>query len=111
MSVENNSYINTREKNTVSQMIRIYCRSKHRQKDRLCFNCRQLENYAHQRLEHCKFGENKPACKDCKIHCYKKEYREKIQEVMRFSGPRMFIYYPMDAIRHLWKTLFFIHIR
>jgi hypothetical protein len=27
--------------------------------------------------------------------------REKIKEVMRFSGPRMLLYHPLDAFRHL----------
>ncbi len=27
--------------------------------------------------------------------------REKIREIMRFSGPRMIFYYPIMAIRHV----------
>ncbi len=100
--------MNDREKRTVSRMIRIYCCSRHgQQKGMLCSGCLQLENYAHGRLERCLFGENKPACKNCTIHCYKPEYRQKIQEVMRFAGPRMLLYYPFDAIRHLWHVTFF----
>ena len=30
--------------------------------------------------------EPKPLCKKCSDPCYKPEYREKIREVMRFSG-------------------------
>ena len=49
------------------------------------------------------FGENKTACKDCKVHCYQKEMREKVREIMRFSGPRMMIYYPKDFVIHILK--------
>lgn len=33
----------------------------------------------------------------------KNRKREKIREVMRFSGPRMIIHHPIEAIRHLFK--------
>jgi len=93
--------MNEREKNTVSKMIRIYCRFKHGTRNALCPDCKQLEDYAHKRLEHCRFGEEKPACEKCPVHCYKPEYREKIKEVMRFAGPRMVFFHPVEAVRHL----------
>lgn len=95
--------MNAREKRTVSRMIHIYCRSKHGRQPMLCDDCRALETYAHQRLERCAFGEGKPACRQCPIHCYKPAYKEKIREVMRFAGPRMLFYHPIDALVHLWK--------
>ena len=95
--------MNAREKNTVSEMIRIYCRSKHGTRNGLCPECGEVEDYAHNRLEHCKFGEEKPTCEKCTVHCYKPGYRDKIREIMRFSGPRMIFRYPADAIRHLLK--------
>ncbi len=97
--------MNNSEKSTVSKMIRIYCRSKHGQQISLCPDCLQLEDYAHRRLEHCLFGERKPACKNCTVHCYKLDYRKRIQEVMRFAGPRMLLLHPVDAVVHLWKTM------
>lgn len=84
-------------------MIRIYCRTKHKSKGMLCKECQALEEYAHSRLERCPFQEEKPACKDCSIHCYKPDYKERIREVMRFSGPRMLFYHPVEAIRHLLR--------
>ena len=96
--------MNTYEKDTVSKMIRIYCRLKHKQKNSLCPDCRNLEDYAHNRLERCTFGENKPACEKCTVHCYKPQYREKIREVMRFAGLRMLFFYPADAFKHFLKT-------
>jgi len=97
--------MNAREKNTVSKMIRIYCRFKHGMRNALCPDCRQLEDYAHKRLEHCQFGEEKPSCEKCPMHCYKPEYREKIREVMRFAGPRMLFFHPVEAVRHLWRKI------
>ncbi|MDR3000837.1 MAG: nitrous oxide-stimulated promoter family protein, partial [Fibromonadaceae bacterium] len=50
--------MNNQEKNTVSKMIKIYCRSIHKQQA-LCADCVELENYAHRQLERCPFGESK----------------------------------------------------
>ncbi|ACS85835.1 nitrous oxide-stimulated promoter family protein [Musicola paradisiaca] len=61
----------------------------------------QLLAYAVKRLEKCYYGENKPACKHCPIHCYQPAKREAIKAVMRWSGPRMLIHHPILAIRHL----------
>ena len=94
-----NSRIN-RAKKTVEIMIKFYC-SHHHSKDELCEECRELLNYAMMRLSHCKFGENKPACEKCKIHCYKPDMRERIKKVMRYSGPRMLFIHPVLAIEHV----------
>ena len=99
-----------REKQVVSAMIEIYCKGKHKSapKDQaggLCEQCAQLKEYALLRLDRCKFGENKGNCGDCTIHCYKKDKREEIQRVMRYSGPRMIFYHPVMAFEHLWNKL------
>lgn len=52
------------------------------------------------RLEHCRYGVDKAACKNCPTHCYRPEMRQAIREVMRYSGPRMLIYAPWVAIKH-----------
>ena len=46
------------EKQTVEQMIRFYCRHKEGNST-LCQDCKELLEYAHQRLSHCPFGEQK----------------------------------------------------
>ncbi|MBQ8778137.1 MAG: nitrous oxide-stimulated promoter family protein [Alistipes sp.] len=89
-----------REKQIVSLMIRIYCRRKEGN-SRLCDSCAELERYAHARLERCSYGEEKTSCKRCPKHCYKRDMRAKIRDVMRFSGPRMLLYHPIEALRHL----------
>ena len=87
-----------REKETVSLMIAIYCRKKHGGKA-LCPDCAALDAYARLRSDKCPFMETKTFCSNCKIHCYKPDMREKIREVMRFSGPRMMFHHPVMAIR------------
>lgn len=89
-----------REKVVVERMIHLYCRHKLGTKV-LPQEYVDLIAYAHKRLDGCKFGNEKPACKRCPIHCYKPEMREKIRTVMRWAGPRMMIYDPVAAIRHL----------
>lgn len=93
-----------REKQTVSLMIHIYCRKKHRTKNGLCAECDELEKYAMLRSDKCPFMETKTFCSNCKVHCYKPEMREKIRQVMRFSGPRMIMYHPVMAMRHVIET-------
>lgn len=89
-----------REKRVVSKMIALYCHKRLGAKD-IPNEYKELETYAHKRLDGCKFGCDKPACKRCPIHCYKPEMREKIRNVMRWAGPRMILHDPMAAIRHL----------
>lgn len=89
-----------REKDTVSFMISLYCRKKHGCKQ-LCPQCAALDAYAKARSDKCPFMETKTFCSNCKVHCYKPEMRQKIREVMAFSGPRMIFYHPIMAIRHV----------
>lgn len=88
------------EKRTVEYMIRLYCRKKHGHKV-VCDDCRKLMIYTSQRLDKCPFGDEKPACRNCEVHCYKSDMRDKIQNVMRFSGPRMILFYPIDYVKHV----------
>lgn len=90
-----------REKATVTLLIQLHCQDKHKPLGELCEDCQELLHYAHQRLDHCKFGENKTVCGDCTVHCYKKEMREKIVQIMRYSGPRMIFRHPAIALQHL----------
>lgn len=93
-----------REKRTVSLMIQIYCQKKHNSGKDLCYECRKLNDYAISRSDHCPFMESKTFCSNCKVHCYKPDMREKIKEVMRFSGPRMIFHHPVMAISHVVES-------
>lgn len=93
-----------KEKEIITLMINLYCKKKHGSlNNELCSECRDLEEYAHKRLTYCKFGNEKSSCKKCPIHCYKKDMRERVKEVMKFSGPRILIYNPLEYIRHIFK--------
>lgn len=114
------------EKKIVAAMIGLYCRKKHTPAFStiktdiirtpnvltgkintsntyyLCAECEQLLSYAWDRLDNCKFAECKPACRYCRVHCYKPHMRERMRKVMRFSGPRMIFHSPLAAICHLF---------
>lgn len=93
-----------REKRIVSEMIRLYCKKQHGTKEGLCPECAALDAYARMRSDKCPFMETKTFCSNCRVHCYRAEMREKIREVMRFSGPRMLLYHPVMAIRHVIES-------
>jgi superfamily II helicase len=89
-----------KEKEIVKEMIDLYCRKKHHQNE-LCKECQVLKNYALTRLSLCRFGEEKTACSNCKVHCYKPIYRDKMKVVMRTAGPWMLLYHPIYTVKHL----------
>ena len=89
-----------REKKTVEAMIRIFCHNLHQTNKELCHECEELLDYALARLEKCPLQEKKTTCANCRIHCYKRAKREKIKEVMRYSGPRMTSRHPILAFYH-----------
>lgn len=93
-----------REKNTVRKMIDIYCR-RHLHQSTMSEEYQQLSDYACERLDHCQFGEAKGTCKRCTVHCYAQHEREQIRQVMRWTGPRMILYAPKDAIVHMFDNL------
>lgn len=92
-----------REKRVVSQMIALYCRKNHHAKT-LCPDCAALEAYARMRSDKCPFMQTKTFCSNCRVHCYRPEMREKIRTVMRYSGPRMLLYHPVLATRHVVES-------
>lgn len=94
-----------KEQRVVEEMVRLYCRKNHAEYDRkagrMCPACQELSDYAQMRSERCPFMEHKTFCANCKVHCYQPEMRERIRQVMRFSGPRMLLYHPGMATWHL----------
>lgn len=87
----------------ITCMVDVYCKKKHKRKQR-CPQCQELLDYAVKRIELCPFMETKTFCSSCKVHCYQKEKREQVREVMRFSGPWMLFYHPITAISHVINT-------
>ena len=95
-----------REEKTIRAMIALYCRDHHERgaadaQEGLCPECAELLAYARVRLEKCRYGAEKPTCAKCETHCYKPALRERVREVMRYSGPRMLRKHPVLAVAHL----------
>lgn len=90
-----------RELKTIQAMISLYCRARHGMKRTRCADCEALLAYAAKRLEKCPYGEEKPVCSHCAVHCYKPVMRKQVRDVMRYAGPRLFRHHPLLTIRHL----------
>ena len=83
-------------------MVGIYCRDHHDgSAGTLCTECSDFLAYAERRLDKCPYGDDKPTCSNCPIHCYKPVQRELAGEIMRYAGPRMMLRHPLLAISHL----------
>lgn len=97
------------EKKTVRHMIELWCWKNHGSgkgsngDSGLCGECSDLLAYSLARLARCKFGNSKTKCHKCPVHCYRPDMRERIRTVMRFSGPRMLLYHPLEALRYLFS--------
>jgi hypothetical protein len=89
-----------RELATLAAMFRIYCRDVHAEDDGLCEGCAALLAYATRRLDRCVFGDDKPTCAKCTVHCYSPAMREQVRAMMRYAGPRVLWRHPVLALRH-----------
>jgi Nitrous oxide-stimulated promoter len=93
----------------------VYCRD-HHQKKRLpldnlpdslkaleryqcCSECLDFLHYAIERRLKCPL-EEKPVCKNCTIHCYRPGHRERVREVMRYSGKTLIRRGRIDLLWH-----------
>ena len=95
------------EKDTIRKMIMMYCNAKHNPENNgCCSECLSLLDYAEQRIDKCVYGDNKPVCSKCTVHCYKPEMREKIKEIMQYSGPKMLFKSPILSIRYMYRKIF-----
>lgn len=90
----------SRERRMMAAMVRIYCRDLHSTREGLCEACRRFMDYADLRLERCRFGEDKPTCAKCPVHCYQRDRRELARVIMRYAGPRMMWEHPVMSLRH-----------
>lgn len=89
-----------REATTLEAMIAMHCLARHRWGGAPCPECGLLGDYARRRLERCVFGDAKPTCANCVVHCYREDMRERVREVMRWAGPRMLLRHPWLAVMH-----------
>lgn len=93
----------------------VYCRDHHQQERqslgnlpealsglkryRCCPDCLDFLQYAIERRLKCPL-EDKPTCKDCTIHCYRPGHRERVREVMRYSGKTLIRRGRIDLLWH-----------
>jgi hypothetical protein len=115
-TMEQFSKAQKKELQLLMSFVKIYCRAKHRDRPMgkaeviglygrepgLCGECAGLLEHALEKRRRCPL-EPKPSCKNCHIHCYAREYRARIREVMSFSGRRMILRGRLD---YLWHYLF-----
>ena len=64
-----------------------------------CPECVDLVGYAAKRLNNCPL-KPKPSCKKCHVHCYRPDYRQKIREIMAWSGKRLLLRGRLDLLFH-----------
>lgn len=103
----------------LSDFIAVFCREKHQAESReafpikderlrqaigdkemmLCPDCTRLFSHGTAKLLLCPY-DPKPMCKKCETHCYAPGYREKIREVMKFSGMYLMKHGRMDLMLH-----------
>ena len=76
-----------KDEKVLRAFIKTYCNKHHKplNDNELCSECKVLLEYSLKRNENCPL-DHKPKCKKCAIHCYKPEYRQRIKEIMKFSG-------------------------
>ena len=85
----------------MTKMVGIFCADHHGGAERSpCDECAEFLDYAYVRLEKCPYGDDKPTCSNCPIHCYKPARKEQVKRIMRYAGPRMLLRHPWLAITH-----------
>lgn len=90
-----------RERRTIATMVGLFCADHHTDRtDGLCPSCREFLGYAERRLEKCPYGDEKPTCANCPVHCYKPAQRKRAKTIMRHAGPRMLFRHPLLVIAH-----------
>lgn len=67
-----------------------------------CVECRDFLFYAINRRLKCPLVD-KPTCKHCHVHCFRKGHREKVRMIMRYSGQALIRKGRFDL---LWHYLF-----
>ncbi len=108
-----------RDIRVLADFISIFCREKHRAEakdiflikdDRLrqslgdenlvlCQDCDKLLSHGIAKLLLCPY-DPKPMCKKCETHCYAPGYRERVREVMKFSGLYLIKHGRLDLMAH-----------
>ena len=113
--------LSQKEKRDIHILIRfvhIFCQEKHREDFKksfslpfeeiaglmekgvhLCESCSELLSYGMRKRFRCPHNP-KPMCKKCDTQCYNRKYRQKVREVMKFSGPYLIRRGRLDLLYH-----------
>lgn len=103
----------------LARFIQVYCHAHHdrqscgdvelprelqrgKRSDTVCRECAALLEHGIKKRSLCPL-DPKPTCKKCHIHCYGKEYRQKIREIMAFSGRKLLL---LGRVDYLWHYFF-----
>jgi len=90
-----------RELVTIRKMTEMYCSAHHGGSSTiLCEECGDFIDYIAIRLKKCPYGEEKPTCANCPIHCYKPARKAQGRAIMMYAGPRMLLRHPLLTIAH-----------
>jgi len=65
----------------------------------VCVACAELIEHGMKKRAACPLNP-KPTCKSCHIHCYTAEQRQKVREIMAYSGKRMILRGRLDYLWH-----------
>jgi hypothetical protein len=103
----------------LARFIALFCQAKHgreasggiavpdilqgasRRRLMLCAECAELLEHGMKKRALCPLNP-KPACKNCHIHCYTPEYRQRIREIMAWSGRKMVLRGRLDYLWHYY---------
>lgn len=101
----------------LARFIQIFCHARHDRKavgesplpdfllarrggrSSICQDCADLLEHGIRKRALCPL-DPKPTCRQCHIHCYTPEYRQKIREIMAYSGKRMILRGRLDYLWH-----------
>lgn len=104
----------------LARFIQVYCHATHDRKSSgavelaaelqpragrrttICPECAELLEHGIKKRSLCPLTP-KPSCKKCHIHCYSPTYRQKIREIMAFSGRKLLL---RGRIDYLWHYFF-----
>ena len=68
----------------------------------LCPECKRLLTYGLTMRAKCPY-DPKPMCKKCDTQCYRGDYKDKIREVMKFSGMYLVKHGRVDLLYHYFR--------
>ncbi len=107
-----------KDMSVLGRFVALYCRDKHADRPKARFTYKGVDDKVWRGIELCDEcskmlthgtakrlicpKEPKPYCKDCDIHCYGPGYRERVREVMRYSGRKMIMRGRIDMIYHYY---------